>query len=145
MNNNYPEIAQKLLRNKIQDTSDPIVAPRIIYKTNKIMKFLEKQDILMDRYIVEYVSDLSELGYMMMKEVIRGGVPVDLNIDTSNYCYDLSISGYTEEGSYPYSANMKEESNDLIAIRQTEYDIIYIFKNTDFMGVKVKGKGLITV
>jgi len=68
--------------------------------------------------------------------------PIDLNIDTILYNYDLSISGYTEKGKYPYSdkkINDYNESNDLISVRQTDFDIIYIFDKTDFVGAKING------
>jgi hypothetical protein len=131
----YPEIAEKLLRNEIHDTIDPVIAPRISNKTDEIIKFLEKNNSGMDQYIVQYVSELSELGYMM-KQITSS--PIDLNIDTSNYSYDLSISGYTEKGTYPYS-NKINEPNDIISVRQTEFDIIYIFNKTDFIGAKING------
>jgi hypothetical protein len=132
---NYPEIANKLLRYQIHDTIDPVIAPRISNKIVEIMDFLEKNNSLMDRYIVEYVSELSELGYMM-KQITSS--PIDLNIDTSNYSYDLSISGYTEKGTYPYSDKNKEPNN-IVSVRQTEFDIIYIFDKTDFIGAKING------
>ena len=139
MKDDYPKIANKLLRYEIHDTSDPVIAPRIINKIDKIMKFLGKNNIQIDPYIVEYISELSELGYMM-KQIIS--YPIDLNIDTSNYSYDLSISGYTEQGIYPYSDKIKEfneESSDIISVRQTQFDIIYIFNKTDFIGAKING------
>ena len=49
---NYPEIANKLLRYQIHDTIDPVVALRISNKIVEIMDFLEKNNSLMDRYIV---------------------------------------------------------------------------------------------
>jgi len=51
----YPEIAEKLLRNEIHDTVDPVIAPRISNKTDEIIKFLEKNNSGMDQYIVQYV------------------------------------------------------------------------------------------
>ena len=57
--------------------------------------FFRANNIEYDEYIIGYIADLSELGYMMLKIITE---PIDLNIDTIVYNYDLSISGYTETG-----------------------------------------------
>lgn len=136
---NYPKIAQKLLREEIRDVSDPVIAPRITNKIDEIINLFRKNNIEYDEYIIGYVADLSELGYMMQQIITE---PIDLNIDTILYNYDLSLSGYNEKGKYPYSdkkINDYNESNDLISVRQTDFDIIYIFDKTDFVGAKING------
>ena len=136
---NYPKIAQKLLREEIRDVSDPVIAPRITNKIDEIINLFRKNNIEYDEYIIGYVADLSELGYMMQQIITE---PIDLNIDTILYNYDLSLSGYNEKGKYTYSdkkINDYNESNDLISVRQTDFDIIYIFDKTDFVGAKING------
>jgi len=137
----YTEIAYKLFMYEIRDTSDPIIAPRIESKTNEILKFLEKNNIICnDQYAITYISDISELGYMMLPK-IENNAAIDLNIDTILYSFELSINGYTAQGIYPYS---EDENNDatkstgIISIKQIGVDnIIYIFEKTKFIGVKV--------
>ena len=136
---NYPKIAQKLLREEIRDVSDPVIAPRITNKIDEIINLFRKNNIEYDEYIIGYVADLSELGYMMQQIITE---PIDLNIDTILYNYDLSLSGYNEKGKYPYSdkkINDYNESNDLISVKQTDFDFIYIFDKTDFVGAKING------
>ena len=136
---NYPKIAQKLLREEIRDVSDPVIAPRITNKIDEIINLFRKNNIEYDEYIIGYVADLSELGYMMQQIITE---PIDLNIDTILYNYVLSLSGYNEKGKYPYcdkKINDYNESNDLISVRQTDFDIIYIFDKTDFVGAKING------
>jgi hypothetical protein len=137
----YPEIAHNLFMYEIRDTSDPIIAPRIESKTNEISKFLEKNNIICnDQYAITYISDVSELGYMMLPKIkIKNNTPIDLNIDTCLYSFELSINGYTSQGIYPYSENNNStNSTGLISIKQIGVDnIIYIFDKTKFIGVKV--------
>jgi hypothetical protein len=137
----YPKIAHNLFMYEIRDTSDPIIAPRIENKTNEISKFLEKNNIICnDQYAITYISDISELGYMMLPK-IKNNIPIDLNIDTCLYSFELSINGYTSQGIYPYSEdknNNTSKSAGLISIKQIGVDnIIYIFDKTNFIGVKV--------
>jgi hypothetical protein len=134
----YPEIAHNLFMYEIRDTLDPIIAPRIESKTNEISKFLEKNNIICnDQYAITYISDISELGYMMLPK-IKNNTPIDLNIDTCLYSFELSINGYTAQGIYPYSKNTNSVSDGLISVKQIGVDnIIYIFDKTKFIGVKV--------
>lgn len=92
--NSYPVIARRLLINEIRDTSDPVIAPRISNKIDEMINFFKKNDVEYDKYIIGYIADLSELGYMMKKIVTK---PIDLDIDTIVHNYELSISGYTEK------------------------------------------------
>lgn len=137
----YTKIAHKLFKYDIRDTSDPIIAPRIESKTNEILKFLEKNNIICnDQYSITYISDISELGYMMLPK-IKNNAAIDLNIDTILYSFELSINGYTAQGIYPYSEdknNDSTKSTGIISIKQIGVDnIIYIFDKTKFIGVKV--------
>ena len=133
--NSYPVIARRLLINEIRDTLDPVIAPRISNKIDEMINFFKKNEIEYDEYIIGYIADLSELGYMMKKIVTK---PIDLDIDTIVHNYELSISGYTEKGTYPYS-DENNESNNMITVRQTDFDIIYIFDKTNFVGAKING------
>jgi hypothetical protein len=136
----YPEIAHNLFMYEIRDTLDLIIAPRIESKTNEISKFLEKNNIICnDQYAITYISDISELGYMMLPK-IENNAAIDLNIDTCLYSFELSINGYSAQGIYPYSENKNTNfaSDGLISIKQIGVDnIIYIFDKTKFIGLKV--------
>jgi hypothetical protein len=69
---------------------------------------------------------------------IKNNTPIDLNIDTCLYSFELSINGYTAQGIYPYSKNTNSVSDGLISVKQIGVDnIIYIFDKTKFIGVKV--------
>jgi hypothetical protein len=137
----YEEIAYNLFMYDIRDTSDPIIAPRIERKTNQILEFHEKNNITCnDQYAISYISDISELGYMMLPK-IKNNVAIDLNIDTILYSFELSINGYTSQGIYPYSEDKNNDttkSSGLISVKKNGDDnIIYIFDQTEFIGVKV--------
>jgi len=43
-----------------------------------------------------------------------------------------------KKGTYPYS-DENNESNNMISVRQTDFDIIYIFDKTNFVGAKING------
>lgn len=121
MDNN--EYADKLLK-VIIEKPNPNVARRIEDKIVEITDFLSRNDQTIDPSIIRTVAQISEVGYSM-RTLINSPL-----VTTINTNYEFSIIPYNEKTPYPYN---------LICIRHSDIDIVYIFDIELFAGAHIDG------